>query len=365
MINTAAELKTLTQRACESPRVALDTEFLWERTFYPRLGVVQIGFTERECYLVDAVALPTLPGLGELLETRETEKILHDALQDLTILARATGATPRSVFDTRRAAGFCATASTASLLSLLREIMNIEIPKTEQRSNWLRRPLSHKQIAYALNDVRFLPGLRDALVELAEKNGNLAYLNEEMGLFDAHDLYQDPSPEDVFQRMKRGRLRHDGRAALFELIRWRESTAKSHNIPRGHVLRDGDLIALARYRPSTPAEIRNIQGLPRSASTRYCRPILGAIESAATSAPPPSQAATASRLTSQQKARLTERIERIRTAATQRGIDPALVASKADVIELMVAENDMLAATPRCLKGWRRHFVSSSEPSAQ
>jgi ribonuclease D len=200
MINTAAELKTLTQRACESPRVALDTEFLWERTFYPRLGVVQIGFTERECYLVDAVALPTLPGLGELLETRETEKILHDALQDLTILARATGATPRSVFDTRRAAGFCATASTASLLSLLREIMNIEIPKTEQRSNWLRRPLSHKQIAYALNDVRFLPGLRDALVELAEKNGNLAYLNEEMGLFDAHDLYQDPSPEDVFQR---------------------------------------------------------------------------------------------------------------------------------------------------------------------
>ncbi len=359
MIDTEPELRDVITRAKAAPRVALDTEFVWDRTFYPKLGVVQLGFSEREGYLIDAVALPTLPHLGELLASRRTEKILHDAQQDLAILARITGVTPRRIFDTRRAAGFAALPSTASLLSLLRDVVNIEIPKTEQRSNWLRRPLSSKQVAYALNDVRFLFKLRDVLLARTSELGNLAYLEEEMLTFDSPDYTREISPLEVFHRLKSGRLRGDAPAVLLELVRWREGVARSRNIPRAHVLRDGNLLGIARRQPRNAREIAAIEGMPRSASTRYRDGILEAIqrgrEDAEVIEPKP---AGKRRLSSEFKREVSDRLEAIRKNAEAAGIDPALIATKADVVELVSTENDLFGGKPAILQGWRRKFVA-------
>ena len=359
MIDTEPELRDLVARAKAAPCVAIDTEFVWERTFYPRLGVVQLGFSEREGYLIDAVALPTLPHLGELLVNRRTVKILHDAQQDLAILARVTGATPRRIFDTRRAAGFAALPSTASLLALLRDVVNVEIPKTEQRSNWLRRPLSSKQIAYALNDVRFLFKLRDVLIARATELGNLAFLEEEMQAFDSPDYTEEISPLAVFHRIKFGRLRGDAPAILLELVRWRETVARTRDLPRAHVLRDGDLLALARRQPANSREIAALEGLPRSASTRYGDGILEAIrrghENVEVIEPKP---AGKRRLTSEFKQKVSDRLDTIRQAAESAGIDPALVATKADVVDLVSTESDLFGGSPSVLQGWRRNFVA-------
>ena len=359
MIDTEPKLRDLIDRAKAAPRVAIDTEFVWERTFYPKLGVVQLGFSEREGYLIDAVALPTLPHLGELLATRRTEKILHDAQQDLAILARITGVIPRRIFDTRRAAGFAALPSTASLLSLLRAVVNIEIPKTEQRSNWLRRPLSSKQIAYALNDVRFLFKLRDVLIARASELGNLAFLEEEMQAFDSPEFTREFSPLEVFHRIKSGRLRGDAPAVLLELVRWREGVARLRDIPRAHVLRDGDLLAIARRQPRNSRELAAVEGMPRSVSTRYRDGILEAIqrgrENAEVIEPKPSGKR---RLTSEFRQRVSQRLDAIRKAAEAAGIDPALVATKADVVELVSTENDLFGGKPDVLQGWRQAFVT-------
>ena len=359
MIQTDTELRDVVERAKAAPRVAIDTEFVWERTFYPRLGVVQLGFSEREGYLIDAVALPTLPHLGELLHTRKTEKILHDAQQDLAILARITGVIPRRIFDTRRAAGFAAMPATASLLSLLRDVLNVEIPKTEQRSNWLRRPLSNKQIAYALNDVRFLFQLREVLVARATELGNHEYLQEELLTFDAPEYTREFSPLEIFHRLKSGRLRGDAPAVLLELVRWREGVARSRDIPRAHVLRDGDLLAIARRQPANARDIALIEGVPRSASTRYREGILEAIRRGVEDVEviEPKRSGT-HRLTPELKRKVSDRLAAIRKAADAAGIDPGLIATKADVVELVSVESDLLDGKPAVMQGWRQRFVT-------
>ena len=112
IIDSSEALKDLVARAREYDRVALDTEFVWERTYYPKLGLIQLGLSREECYLVDVPAIGELSVLGELLETPTVQLVLHDAVQDLSILRRVTGAYPRHVFDTRCAAGFVGFSST-------------------------------------------------------------------------------------------------------------------------------------------------------------------------------------------------------------------------------------------------------------
>ena len=366
MITTEAELKELVDRAIKAPCVALDTEFFWERTFYPILGVVQVGFSETDCHLIDAMALPTLPHFGKLLTQKNTAKILHDALQDLSILSRITNVTPCNIFDTRRAAGFSKMESTLSLANLLMKIMNVEIPKTETRSNWLKRPLTTSQIAYALNDVRFLPELREILIENAAELGNQGYLAEEMQQFNEDEYYSEPQPEAVFKRIKSGRLRGKSKNALLELVRWREGVARTRNIPRGHVLHDSFLISLAEQMPTNLNAISNIQGLPRSTATHYSPKILEAIAKGL-EAKEPLRSSPAERPSAEIKRQVVTRSAAIRNAATNAGIDPLLVATKATVTELVIAEqatNDLFAdhttpltKIPNLQKGWRKKFI--------
>ncbi len=369
MINTEQELKDLVDRAIKAPCVALDTEFFWERTFYPILGVVQVGFSETDCHLIDAKALPSLPHFGKLLTQKSTVKILHDALQDLSILSRITNVTPCNIFDTRRAAGFSKMESTLSLANLLMKIMKIEIPKTETRSDWLKRPLTTSQIAYALNDVRFLPELREILIEKATELGNESYLAEEMQQFDTDEYYNEPPPEAIFRRIKSGRLRGKSKNILLELVRWREGIARDRNIPRGHVLHDSSLISLAENIPADLNSIRNIQGLPRSTSTYYSPKILSAI-STGLEAKEPLRTSLAERPTAEIKRQVARRTTTIHKAATNAGIDPLLVATKAAVTELVLSEqatNDLFAdqttpseSTPILKSGWRQNFIKSS-----
>jgi ribonuclease D len=359
MIQTEAALKDIVQRAIKAPQVALDTEFFWERTFYPILGVVQIGFSSTECYLIDAVALPTLPHFGELLAHAETEKLLHDAQQDLAILSRITGAPPQNIFDSRRAAGFAGLPSTISLAALLRDVLDVEIPKTETRSNWLRRPLTQNQIAYALNDVRFLPELRQALITRATELGNQHYLREEMRILDGPDFYREFTPLEVFQRMKNGRLRGQHLVLLLELVRFREAVARARDIPRAHVLRDTDLQELAQRAPASISDINRIQALPRGTAQRYGDAILKAIQTGqAASGLPKGLKERPERLSRELRESVDLRIRAMRDAATKEGVDPALVASKAGIIALMAAER----ATPKrdhaLMHGWRKRFVT-------
>ena len=177
LIDSSQMVERIVARGFEDGRVAIDTELLWERTYYPRLAIVQIALSEEEWYLVDAAIPDILAPLGPLLEDVNVVKILHDAAQDLAVLRRATGRSPRSIYDTRVAAGFAGLSSTVSLGTLLLELMEVELPKTETRTDWFQRPLTQSQIDYAADDVRIsrrgaaradLPGPRPGRRAVAE-----------------------------------------------------------------------------------------------------------------------------------------------------------------------------------------------------
>ena len=189
MIDTASGLRSLVDRARKTGVVALDTEFVWERTYYPQLGLVQVGLSDDDCSLVDAAALDLTP-LGEILEDPAIVKILHDAQQDLSLLRRATGSAARNVFDTQLAAGFVGLSATASLQDLVQALFDVTLPKTATRTDWLRRPLSDEQVDYALDDVRYLPEAREILLDRAERLGRAGWMAEEL---DAGDF----APGDV------------------------------------------------------------------------------------------------------------------------------------------------------------------------
>ena len=184
LIVDLAGLADVVARARAAGVAALDTEFVWERTYFPRLGLVQLAWPEGrgdvEVALLDAPALGDLAPLAELLADQAVEKVLHDAGQDLIILRRATGADPRRVFDTQRAAGFVGLSGSLSLQDLLRETVGVEIAKGEQRTDWLRRPLSPAQLAYAESDVRHLPEVRRRLMDSAQLRGRAAWVTEEI-----------------------------------------------------------------------------------------------------------------------------------------------------------------------------------------
>jgi ribonuclease D len=151
-------------------------------------------------------ALEDLAPLARLLADADVEKVLHDAAQDLTILRRATGAEPRRVFDTQRAAGFVGLSATLSLQDLLRETIGVEIGKGEQRTDWLRRPLSPAQITYARADVRHLPEVRRRLLDRAHVRGRVAWIMEEMLRYDDPALYVEGDPMDQHSTAPAGDL---------------------------------------------------------------------------------------------------------------------------------------------------------------
>jgi ribonuclease D len=363
MITSEHELRALCHRALKTGRVALDTEFFWERTFYPQLGIVQLGLSDSDLHLIDAVALPTLPGLGDVLADPGTQLILHDAIQDLQILSRHTGSLPRNVFDTRRAAGFAGMLSTVSLSNLLKDALQIHLAKAETRSNWLQRPLSDEQLAYAFDDIRHLPALCDTLCAAAAERGNGEALAEEMRMYDTPSLYADAAPDAVYLRYKPFRWSPRQRTLLYALVCWREEDARRMDRPRNHIMQDADLLALVQHAPIDSASLETVRGLSRNTLQRHRQAILAAVETANQFPPEalPDSPEKEDRLSTEQKQAIQNRQLSIKAKTDAAGIDSALVATKADITALVRHETEGGPPPPDRLRtGWRSRFLAPS-----
>ncbi len=333
IVNETPGLVRLSEVLSRSGAVALDTEFFWERTFYPVLGLVQVATCDG-CWLIDAVALPDLKPLAPVLASPEVVKVLHDAPQDLGILARAAGAAPRNVFDTRLAAGFAGFGSTLSLQALLRQALGVELAKAETRSDWLRRPLSAGQLAYAAEDVIHLLPLRDTLLARCASQDVRDWLAADLSRFDAPEVYRDRDPQLAFQRVKgASRLAARPLAVLRELAAWREREARVRDWPRAHVLPDDLLVALAERAPQDRAALLAVPGFPRGMPEAVAEVLLGAVADAlalpdaACPQPDPSGGLAARRALKPETDRL---LAHLASACGPYGVDPALAASRAD-----------------------------------
>ena len=358
LINTPDALETLVNRALDAPCVGIDTEFVWEQTYYPRLGIVQVGFSENDCHLIDTVTLSDLSPLGALIANRHTVKILHDAQQDLWILRRITDAVPCNIFDTRCAAGFAGLGSTLSLGNLLRLCLNIQLPKTETRTNWLRRPLSDKQRAYALNDVRYLPALREHILTDIHRRGRENWLAEELRQYDISKLYDDRAPEEQYTRVKgTGRLSRRDMAIVRELATWREKEAQQTDRPRPWIMSDDAIVQIARRKPQSIQSLKRLRGIPRSIANQHGNSLLNAVQRGLATdeknCPPISPSVRPNPF---DDARLDLAMAFLRGQCLSEGIDIAMVASRSDIKEFISKKN---APNNPLHTGWRREFLGA------
>ena len=249
LIKTTAELEAACAAARAEGLVALDTEFVWMRTYRPQLGIVQMG-CRSGCWALDCRAAMSTAGLKALIEDASVVKILHDARQDLTHLRHWTHACPRNVFDTQLAAAFADFPGGVGLQRLLLEAIDVGLPKTETRTDWTQRPLSEAQVRYALDDVRYLPALRDELVRRCRDFGTLDWMLEEQRGYDDAAQYDDYDPNEVWKRVKLRRVRLDnrGRAVLRAVACLREELAEKWNLPRNWLGDDASLAEMAETR---------------------------------------------------------------------------------------------------------------------
>ncbi|MXX12923.1 MAG: ribonuclease D [Gemmatimonadetes bacterium] len=359
LINTPNELETLVNRALDAPCVGIDTEFVWEQTYYPRLGIIQMGLSENDCHLIDAVTLSDLSPLGTLLSDPHTVKILHDAQQDLWILRRITDAIPCNIFDTRCAAGFAGLSSNLSLGNLLRMRLNIQLPKTETRTDWLRRPLSDKQLEYALDDVRFLPALREHILTDIQRRGRENWLAEELRQYDIAKLYDDRAPEEQYTRVKgTGRLSRRDMAIVRELAAWREKKARQVDRPRNRVTSDDAIVQIARRKPQSIQSLKRVRGIARATINQHGNSLLNTVQRGLAidekNCPPISPPVRPDPF---EDARLDLAMAFLRGQCLSEGIDIAMVASRSEVKEFISPQKN---ATDNPLHtGWRREFLGA------
>lgn len=365
-IETPRSLRDLVARIAAEPCVAIDTEFVWERTFYARLGLIQLALHDGSCFVIDTVALTDVTPLGAVLADSCIEKILHDAPQDLMILRRATGASARNVFDTRLAAGFAGLSCETSLQNLLTELLGVQLPKGHTRTDWMARPLSVGQLEYAADDVRYMPRAAVILRERARAAGVESWLNEELRLLDEPALYDERSPGEAYLRIRAAAfLRPRDLAILRELAAWREREASAADLPRRHVADDPELVSVAKARPRQTTDLATCHDLGPRTAQRYSGPLLDAVERglalSEAELPVPSLLPEARELGRERIAAVTETIHR---CAAMKHIDGRLVSNKNDVMLLLQKGRTALPENHRLLRGWRAELLGDSLSAA-
>lgn len=237
------------------PYVALDTEFMRVDTFYPIAGLLQIGDGER-AFLIDPLSIDDWRPLAELLENQAVVKVLHACSEDLEVLLRLTGSMPAPLFDTQLAAAYLNLGFSMGYSRLVHDVLGLELPKGETRSDWLQRPLSATQISYAAEDAvhlaevytRLRPQLSEQKYQWLLEDGAEAVANLRREL-DPQDAYMDAK---LAWKLSRAQL-----AVLRELCAWREVEARRRDQPRNRILREQSLWPLARTQPD------NLQALAR------------------------------------------------------------------------------------------------------
>ncbi len=358
LIVKPSDLEQLVHRTLSAECVAIDTEFIWERTYYPILALVQVGYADRE-YIIDVTACRDLSSLGSLLKAKKVVKILHDAHQDLVILHRATAAFPCNVFDTQCGSGFIGLSATISLGHLVQAALGIKLAKTETRTNWLRRPLSKRQIAYALNDVRYLPRVREVILSRARKNGFEPWLAQELKGYNTPSQYEEKDAYLQYQRIK-GTKRFTAveLAILCELAHWREMRARFDDRPREHLVNDKALAYIAQCKPTTVSALKPSRNFPTKKIQQYGNEIARAVVKGL--ATPLSLRPVPYKHNGDDEA-LNARIDfamaYIKGQCLSRGIDSTLIGSRSEIADFVRNRSSIRSQKHRLMVGWRKDFI--------
>jgi len=352
LITTTEALSAACSRLSQHPFVTVDTEFLRETTYYPKLCLIQMaGPDPSDAYLIDPLAEGiSLEPFMALMANESVVKVFHSARQDLEIVWNLGGIVPHPLFDTQVAAMVCGYGDSVSYEQLVNDLAKAKVDKSSRFTDWSRRPLSDAQLTYALSDVTHLVKVYEGLMDQLQKNGRLEWLAEEMSVLTSPETYQ-ADPDNAWRRLA-GRLRKPKEVAiLMEVAAWREREAQNRDVPRGRILKDDALIDVATSAPRNVEALGRLRSIPNGFErSRTGADILEAVERGLardlTSIPMPER----SRGRGNTGAVVDLLKVLLKAVAEQEGVAPKIVAT---VEELeAIAEND--TADVPSLHGWRR-----------
>ncbi len=353
MINTHQALSDLCFQMRAFSSVALDTEFISGKHPETVLSIVQVGFSNGEAYLIDVLAFDDLRLLKPVLEDTAIVKILHDASQDLGLIASATGATPRNVFDVKLAARLLGAGKNYSLSELVQNFCGIHLSKSQQRSNWLRRPLSPAQLKYAKKDVLYLHQIRESLLSRAVKMRRTSWLEQEMEIFNDPAGYRPPTPVERLLSAP-GTLKFTPQqcAVLAAVVDWRTNTALKTGMLPKHFLRDKEILQLTKRRCKKPDCVRRAcPSLPRHYEIKLAKVIKEALNTPNSACPVPLARYP---LTDAESAQVHLLLAVVASRAFEYGIEPELIGTNAslrDVVQTPEKPSNLLK------DGWRKDIA--------
>jgi ribonuclease D len=350
IVTNTADLKALIAELESAPYLALDTEFLRDQTYWPKLCLIQVASTE-----VAAIIDPLAEGIDlkpfyELLKNPKIVKVFHAARQDIEIFQQQGGVIPNPLFDTQVAAMVAGYGDAASYETLARNIAKAEIDKSSRFTDWSRRPLTNKQLEYALGDVTHLRTIYETLDAELKRTHREAWVAEEISALQNPALYA-MDPANAWKRLKARTTSKRFIAMLATLAAWREREAQTRDIPRGRVLKDEALLEIAAHPPETADGLERIRAIPKGfANSRMGKTLMEAIEQGR-DAPPPDgiepERPRRKREPSQAAIDLLKTLLRLR--AEEANVAPRLIANADDIESLAAFEDDGINA----LHGWR------------
>ncbi len=347
------QLEAVCETLSQQEFVTVDTEFLREQTFWPQLCLIQMAAPGKEVVVDPLADNIDLDPFYRLMANPGVTKVFHAGRQDIEIVYAAAGIIPAPLFDTQVAAMVCGFGESIGYVNLVKKVLGTDLDKGARFTDWSRRPLSDKQLSYALADVTYLRDIYGFLVEQLEASGRSHWLSEEMATLTSPDTYR-AEPADAWKRLKMRVKNKRSLAVLMELAAWREVTAQSQNVPRSRVLRDEALYDIANQAPASIERLGTLrtlsQGFARSARAHA---IIAAVKRGRERDLSDVPAMPNGRQLSAQASAFVDLLRVLLKAnAARHGVAPKLIADSSDLEAIATSDEPDVAA----LKGWRREL---------
>lgn len=352
-VSTQAELEDFCRLAKQSKAIAVDTEFLREKTYYPKLCLVQVAAGDAIA-AIDPIAIHDLAPLADLFRDPGIVKIFHACAQDLEVILDAMGCACAPVFDTQLAAAFLGMRQQSGYGALVERYTGVVLAKAEALTDWSRRPLDPEQLVYAEDDVRYLPGIYERMVAELERDGRLDWVRPEMERI-ANPAFLQRLPEDAYLRLRKsGNFTRRQLAIAREACAWREREAAAHDIPRRWVLSDEVMVEVCRRTPVTIDRLKRIRGteqLALPAARGLCEAVRRGLDCPAEKCP---KVEHRGRPSAETEGVLDLMYAVLRLISERTGVAPQLIATKDDLLDYALARKGALA------EGWRHELAGKT-----
>ena len=349
-VTTTKELKALTGELEGAGYIAVDTEFMRDQTYWPKLCLLQVAAPGIEAIIDPLGDDIDLAPFFKLLKSPKIVKVLHASRQDIEIFYHQGGVIPDPLFDTQIAAMVAGFGDSASYETLARRLAHAEIDKSARFTDWSRRPLSKRQLEYALADVTHLRVIYEALAKQLERTGRASWVAEEISALQEPSLYK-LDPEQAWRRLKPRTTNKRFLAILAALAEWREREAQTRDLPRNRVIKDEALMEIASHPPADAAGLDHIRAVPKGFSaSRLGKGLLEALAKGQSAAPPTDIDGERPRRKRDPSASSIDLLKTLlRLRAEEAGVAPRLIANAEDIERIAAREDEGVAA----LSGWR------------